>query len=263
MSQPLTGCDIVVTRPARQYDRLVAALRAEGARVTAIPLLLIEPVASEFSRVCLAQLDRYDAAIFISQNAAEQAYLAMTQAGLCWPAGLRAFAVGTATAALLAEQGIAATVPAEMNSEGLLALDELQNMGGRRCIVFRGQGGREALATALRQRGAQVDYCELYRRCLPPAAAAQWSDWCRGQGERPALVCLNSSETLRHLQMVDPAASQRSNLTLLLPGERVARAATAAGFRRLLVAPDATDNSTVATARQWQPEQVFPATTQE
>jgi uroporphyrinogen-III synthase len=248
----LDGIAVVVTRPAQQADALVDGLRAQGADVTAIPLLAIEPLAeaSQQARISaqLQQLATCDFAIFISQNAVEQMLSALQQRCMDWPAKVAAYAIGSATAALLAGQGIAATSPARMDSEGLLALQGLQNIAGQRCLIFRGQGGRETLAQTLRDRGALVEYCELYRRTLPAMAIGAWADWIARLGNRPALICINSIETLKHLLTVDKSAAARHNLTLLVPGERVARAAADAGFARICTARDATDSSMLDTA---------------
>jgi uroporphyrinogen-III synthase len=244
---PLTGFTVAVTRPARQNDALVQQLRALGATVIAIPLLAIEPLREPAQRqkidTQLHDLPNCHMAIFISQNAAEQVLQALAERNLTWPSHIQAFAIGSATTAFLSEHGITAISPLQMNSEGLLALPVLQNINKQRCIIFRGLGGRETLAQTLRERGAVVDYCELYRRELPAEAKQQWAKWMDKLQNQPALVCVNSVETLQHLQTADQRAISRDNLGLLVPGERVARAATAAGFTRIVTANDATDNA--------------------
>lgn len=255
MRAPLAGLAVAVTRPARQNDALLHQFRLAGATASAIPLLAIDPLDTPAERARIArqlgQLAQCDFAILISQNAATQALQALAEHGLSWPSPVPAYAVGSATAALLRQHGIGCTSPERMDSEGLLALPALQAVAGQRALIFRGCGGRETLAQVLRERGATVDYCELYRRKLPGAASAAWAQWLQALGEQPALVCINSRETLDHLRVVDPGAPSRHNLTLLVPGERVARAAAQAGFPQLLVAPDATDASTIDTAIRW------------
>lgn len=243
----MAGLTIAVTRPARQNDALMQQLRALNANVIALPLLAIEPLREPAQRqkidTQLHNLLHCQMAIFISQNAAEQTLQALAERSLTWPTHIQAFAIGSATTAFLAEHDIAAISPLQMNSEGLLALPALQKVKEQRCIVFRGLGGRETLAQTLRERGAVVDYCELYRRELPTEAAQQWTSWMNALQNQPALVCINSVETLQHLQTVDQRATTRDNLTLLVPGERVARAATAAGFTKIITANNATDKA--------------------
>jgi len=254
MNKPeaLAGQTIIVTRPARQSDSLIEQLHSLGARVIPIPLLSIEALREpeQLQRIDsqLHHLDHYQTAIFISQNAAEEALHALATRNISWPDKIQTYAIGTATTAYLAKSGIVATTPSQMNSEGLLALDSLQKIDGTRCLIFRGLGGRETLANTMRQRGAHVEYCELYRRQLPENAAEQWSSWLVDQSDQPVLLCINSIETLNHLLVIDPDAITRKTITLLVPGERVARAARAAGFTKIHVAEDATDQTMVYAA---------------
>src|SRR6478609_8421955 len=84
----VAGLTIAVTRPARQNDVLVQQLSALGAHTTAIPLLAIEPLQEPAQRqkidVQLRDLHNCQIAIFISQNAAEQALHALTERNLTW-----------------------------------------------------------------------------------------------------------------------------------------------------------------------------------
>jgi uroporphyrinogen-III synthase len=257
----LQSLDIVVTRPAEQAANLLTALQQAGAQTVSIPLITIIPLtgATHRQRIqhSLAQLSEYQHAIFISQNAAYQTWQALADYRQTWPSHLQAYSVGSSTAAWLATQGVQALTPKQMNTEGLLALPELQNIQNQRCVIFRGLGGRETLAEGLRGRCAQVDYCELYRRRLPTAAPGQWAHW-RTQHAAPsnprlALVCLNSIETLDNLLTIDEHCTRLNNVYWLVPGERVAQAARARGFHQLIQTTDALDTTLLETLLQWQP----------
>ncbi|MFX9532994.1 uroporphyrinogen-III synthase, partial [Acinetobacter baumannii] len=61
-------------------------------------------------------------------------------------------------------------VPERMDSEGLLALPELRDVRGIAVGLVTAPGGRDAIAPALRARGAQVRRADVYRRLpLPPS----------------------------------------------------------------------------------------------
>ena len=60
------------------------------------------------------------------------------------------------------------------NSEALLAAASLRQVAGKRILILRGQEGRNLLGDELARRGAQVDYCEVYRRALPATGAADF-----------------------------------------------------------------------------------------
>jgi uroporphyrinogen-III synthase len=251
----LAGLCVAITRPAGLNDRLLQRLRELGAEATAIPLLRIEPLETPPQLLAIdtlfAQLKDVQHAIFISQNAAEQAIAALVARGQVWPASVQASAVGTTTAACLRAHGIEAISPARMDSEGLLALPQLQNVADQRIVIFRGLGGRETLAQTLRARGASVDYCELYRRSLPTEAAQQWAQWLLQLTQREGLACINSVESLQHVLSIDINAPNRDNLTVLVPSVRVAQAATTAGFNRILTANDAMDDTVIQHIIDW------------
>lgn len=74
-------------------------------------------------------------------------------------------AVGAGTAAALRRAGVARVgVPARMDSEGLLAMPELQDLAGTDVGLVTAPGGRALLADALRARGARVLRADVYDR---------------------------------------------------------------------------------------------------
>src|SRR5262249_17311044 len=151
MTLPLRGVGVLVTRPARQAAGLVAQLAALGATPIVFPAIVILPPSDASSlRRAHAALGSYDAAIFVSGNAAE--YGAPDR----WPGNVVAYATGPGTAAALAAVGINdVRIPeTTFDSEGLLALSSLADMKSKRIAIFRGEGGRDHLGEALRARGA-------------------------------------------------------------------------------------------------------------
>jgi uroporphyrinogen-III synthase len=165
---PLTGLGVIVTRPARQAAGLAHKLAALGAEPLIWPAIAIlppvdtRPLASAHER-----LASYDAAVFVSANAVEYG------APGNWPSKVLVFAPGPGTAEALANVGIRnVRVPTTtFDSEGLLALPELQAMSGKRVVIFRGEGGRDYLAEMLRAGGAHVDCIPCYVRAAPQSSA--------------------------------------------------------------------------------------------
>lgn len=142
-----------------------------------------------------AALGDYDFAVFVSANAVEYGAPDPRR----WPRTLLALAPGPGTAEALAGVGIGnVLVPTtSYDSDGLLALPELQDVSRKRILIFRGEGGREQLADTLRARGAAVDYVACYARAKPASSAA-------GLGEafvqgRVDAVTITSSEGLDNL----------------------------------------------------------------
>lgn len=252
MARPLEGMSVLVTRPAPQGEKLVAAIREAGGTALAFPLLEIRELDRDPSvDAVFDRLDGFDIAIFISANAVRAALGRWRERGSAWPATLMCLAIGSATAQALAREGIAATSAAvAMISEELLALDALAQVAGRRIVIFKGAGGRDLLATSLRARGAHVSECGLYRRVAPATPPAELARQLAHNGVDTVLI--SSGEGLSNLLGLlggDLAGTMAGRITLVVPGERVAQLARASGFMRLEVASNATDEAMLAVLR--------------
>lgn len=228
----LAGLRVLNTRPAHQAAALSAALVVAGAKVSELPLIEIEPRAlTPADERLLLDLDRYDGVIFVSANAARLGLDAVAGCWPQWPHRLPAYAVGDSTAVLLRDAGLTISVPAQADSEGLLALPALQQVAGRRFLLLRGEGGRELLPETLRERGARVDVMALYRRALPAEAALQWQALASAA---PDVVVLTSPDALRHWLAVAGAAATGPRWLVVSP--RMSAQAQAAGARVVLAA---------------------------
>ena len=258
---PLTGLSVLLTRPAGQADKLAAAIQSLGGRVTQLPLLTIEPiterVAVERLKTSIMALDNYDAALFISTNAAT---LGLEWIESYWPQlpiGLEAYAVGPGTAEILRRMPWAVHCSSVgVTSEHLLALPGLQNVAGKRIALFRGQGGRELLAETLRERGARVDYLEIYQRRVPKYSRAEVLKLIDDNAINTALATSEQIvDTLIALLCVENGLSQRlperlQGLRVLVPSQRVREHALAAGFQQVIDAGGADDNAMLTSLQQ-------------
>ncbi|MCC6193887.1 MAG: uroporphyrinogen-III synthase [Burkholderiales bacterium] len=227
MVSALAGVGVLVTRPARQAAGLVAQLAALGARPIVFPAIVILPPSDPATLArAHAALATYDAAIFVSANAAEYG------APGAWPAQVTAIATGPGSAAALVAVGVAnVRIPdTTFDSDGLLALPELRQVQGKRIAIFRGVGGRDHLRQALCARGAHVDYVDCYRRARPESGAGGLAEALRA-GRVQALT-LTSSEGLDNLCAVlpDDAGAMMRRLPAFAPHPRIAAHARALGF---------------------------------
>ncbi|HEY5645086.1 MAG TPA: uroporphyrinogen-III synthase [Pseudomonadales bacterium] len=141
-----------VTRSEPGASRQAQALRKAGYEVLVRPVLSIEPTGAPAPAV------GFDHVIFLSEQAVRHG----AKLGYC--AGARVLAVGDATAAALAERGVAAVIPAVASSEGLLAEFEGLDLEDARVLIVAGEDGRKALRDALVARGARVAEFLCYRR---------------------------------------------------------------------------------------------------
>lgn len=235
-TSPLAGRGIVITRPALQAAPLAEMIRSAGGQPILFPVLEILDTADLAPLIdAVDRLDSFELAIFISPNAVLRA-MNQIVARRTWPAGLRAAAVGKGSVKELKRFGITGVlVPTRsFDSEGLLALPELQQIDGWRVVIFRGDGGRELLGDTLAGRGASVEYVECYRRARPRSDATPLlRAWARNEVDA---VTVTSSEGLRNLfEMLGKLGQSWLRRTpLLVPHPRIALAARELGCRNVV-----------------------------
>jgi uroporphyrinogen-III synthase len=170
----LGGAGVLVTRPVDQTAPLVRAIREIGGAPCLFPGVKIVEVEKAEVLSALSQPAAVDMLIFVSPTAVRVAMISI--AGMVnLLDGVQIAAVGPSTTAELKNNGVHKIVAPDngSGSEALAACEELQEMQGRSVLVVRGEGGSEALASILRQRGAQVSFLECYRRTLPDSRFAE------------------------------------------------------------------------------------------
>ena len=235
--QALAGLNIVVTRPRDQAAALAQHIEQLGGRAILFPLLEISPVADpQPLRTLVARLPEFNLAIFISPNAVRYGMKAILAASVLPPA-LKIATVGQGSAKALSDLGVREIIaPQErFDSEGLLALPELQQVAGWRVVIFRGDGGRELLGDTLKARGAIVEYAACYQRSKPQQGIATLF------ATHPHAITVTSSEALAYLRemlegkVLDSAGTERIfSLPLFVPHIRIAQAGHKLGWHNVL-----------------------------
>ncbi|MEN8761902.1 MAG: uroporphyrinogen-III synthase [Thiogranum sp.] len=255
---PLHGVGVLVTRPAHQADSLCELIRQQGGTAIRFPVLEIGPPADlQNLRQVISRLEEFDWAVFISGNAVKRT-LEHIPGKYDWPKSVRIAVIGKRSADELKRFGLTADIfpQHKFNSEALLALPEMQEVGGQRVVIFRGNGGRELLADTLRKRGAWVEYAEAYCRVRPDAdSAGLLQRWHQGAVN---IVSVNSAESLRNLaEMLGKAGeSLLTGTQLLVVSERMLALAEELGFQSPpIVADNATDKAVVDALLAWKQAQ--------
>lgn len=237
---------VLVTRPQAQNAAFIAALQQHGHIPLVLPLLSIETYTeSRHARACEAiktrvqRLDEYRHLIFISTNAVTAGWYWIDRYWPQLPVQQNWYAIGEATARMLGTHVDCARPDGAMNSEALLALPSLQQVSGEKVLIFRGLGGRDFLQQTLQQRGAQVDYAEVYERQPVRYKAGELAGLARAGID---LLTVTSGETLQLL--LEQAANDGikddiQKLPVIVPGQRLAELAVASGFHTVLVAENA------------------------
>ena len=235
---PLKGLGVVVTRPAHQAGNLAELIERAGGRAILFPTLEIFDAQdmSPLSGV-IDRLEQFDLAIFISPNAVNKA-MNRVRAKRSWPQGLRCAAVGKGSAKELERFGCEDIIVPQgrFDSEALLALPEMQDMTGKRVVIFRGEGGRELLGAELIRRGAELTMVECYRRGKPVSGdiGQLLKQWVRGEIDA---ITVTSGESMRNLfDLVGKLGQQWLKKTpLFAPHERIAEIARGMGLSQIIV----------------------------
>lgn len=241
----LHGRTVVITRPAGTGSPLARRVRRLGGSPLLLPGLSLRAVedtaqAAEALRAALGD----DVLVFVSPAAVRfAARLAPLQTRAA------VLAVGKGTARALQRAGIDAFSPVErQDSEGLLAHPLLVAAKGRRIALIGAPGGRGVLRAELPARGASVREVHVYRRVAPR--------WQRQQFDalmhlpEDARVLLSSAEALDHLchGLPQKAFATLCGAVAVASSERLAEAARAAGFARVVIAESALSDHLLAAA---------------
>ncbi len=244
---------ILVTRPAGQAKRLCKLLEAAGHECLRLPTIEIQPAADPYRLDAIADtLEDYDLAVFVSVNAVQMG-LERILDQRDWPEHTQIATIGASSAEALTAYGLSVDLVPEhrFNSEALLALEELEDMSGRNVVIFRGNGGREVLRDTLQERGADVDYVEVYRRVCPAVDPGLMQRLL--QPGYLDCITITSNEALQNLFALAGTEGQAAlrQIPLVVVGTRQARLAAQLGFVHApLVAEHASDAALVAALAQ-------------
>ncbi|MFP1727015.1 uroporphyrinogen-III synthase [Lonsdalea quercina] len=244
---------ILVTRPSPAGEQLVSRLCQAG--LTAYHCPLIEfTMGRELPQLpaMLNTLQPGDLVFALSNQAVKFAQPALSQAGLRWPTTLNYYAVGRTTGLALHTVTRRPVIYPESHgtSETLLHEPSLQQVAGKQALLLRGNGGRELLADTLRQRGAQVSYCECYQRT--PVQYDGTEQTLRWQTLGVDTLIVTSGEMLQQIYTLVPdyyRASWLLSCRMVVVSERLAALAHDFGWRDMLVADNA-DNDALLRALQ-------------
>lgn len=235
---------IVLTRAASDSQRLAALLAAEGFKALCLPLMTLAPLTTQ-ERPKLPESS--EIWIFISANAVKFG-LPLLAPLLHRQIGTMVIAVGAKTREVLSQHDVVAISPERQDSEGLLAMPELSGDCIGRVTIVKGEGGRDTLGAEFRRRGISVNEFPCYRRCWPEVDLSV----LRGKADQWVFQA-SSGETVSRLTTL-LANEDKQILTqfpVVVPSDRVAQIATRLGWRTVLRADDASDQSVIRALHHW------------
>ena len=268
-SMKLNKIKILVTRPAHQAEHLCQLIEAEGGQPIRLPVIEVVNIEDKTALLdCRTHLDELDIAIFISANAVEKSLPTLlapnhseNEKDSLTPVStssttyfqreeqtLQIIAVGKRTASTLKAWGLMALCPdSPFNSEAVLKMPQMQTdvVQGKKIVIFRGEGGRELLANTLQQRGAIVNYINVYRRIQPSAPK-----WIADTSVN--VITVTSIEGLQNLfAMLEKQVAWLCHTPFVVMSERIRTEAQKLGVQApIFVAPTASDDGLLTAILQ-------------
>lgn len=246
---PLQGWTVLSLRPRGQHGGLRAAASRSRARLLALSPFAIEPLADQHHRETLKQALAADLVVWTSPNAVRAA--AALQSLEAWP-GQAWLAVGSGTRRALLRAGITARAPSRMDSEGLLAMPELQDLRDRSIGLVTAPGGRGLLAPSLSARGAQVIRADVYARrpVTITARALSALDAALMASPQRVLLVVSSQDALQQLLSARPPHRHiaLADIAVVAASQRLAEFARSAGFQHVAIATSAAPSALLQAA---------------
>ncbi len=242
---PLMGVKVLVTRPAHQSDHLCHLIEQAGGQPLRFPVIEVAEVEDNTELLdCIKHLDEFDTAIFISVNAVEKALPTLLKRSDVLN-HLQIAAVGKRTAEAVEKWGYPVLYPdPPFNSESLLKMPEFQMVEDKNIVIFRGEGGREILADGLRQRGATVEYVNVYQRVQPPVP--------KTPPEPVDVITITSGEGLQNLFAMLAKQEWLMHTPLIVISSRMVAQARQLGTKApLFVATSASDEGLLTALLGW------------
>jgi uroporphyrinogen-III synthase len=256
MPDALRGLWVVVTRPAHQATHFQQQLEQAGASVLLFPVMAVQAHANTApAQAILAKLATYDTVIFISSNAVTFGLALLDAQQQQVLQQLTLGAIGKKTANTLRDYGFDAQLVPEngFSSEDFLAMPAVEQLSGQRILIFRGAGGRELLAETLHQRGATVDYADVYQRICPKQDAGRLKQ--HHECQQLDIIAITSSEGLLNLLALLDNPDWIKAVPLLVGSQRMVATARQAGFTGLIIIADNPgDEAMLQALRQWAQE---------
>ncbi len=233
---------LLITRFAPHAARVSVLLQDIGIFSIAQPLLKVEKT-DEFSVADLVLNKGYDHIIAVSVHAV--GYTSQALLGN-WPIS-NYIAVGKATQRefeCVLKQSVDRPQK-QFNSEGLLDLEQLQNVAQKRILILCGKGGRAFLADSLRERGAIVDYYQPYQRVAIDNVGAQVIKKC--QQKQVNGVIITSIELLNQLVCITENVDMDwlKSITIYTISKRITEYARVLGWHKIITLPGISDQEII------------------
>ncbi len=238
--------NILVTRPKHQAEELCGLVEQQGWNSIRFPTLEIVAIKNKTIKQQLETIDQYNWLIFISANAVNFAVMA-NDGKIDNLLGISIAVIGNATGKALKSTGLSATLAPEtqFNSEGLLETKQMKQVKDKSCLIVRGKGGQETLANSLRERGATVEYMEVYSRNMPESNSLKIAEML--QHQLLDAITITSGDALKNLlRMLSKKYHEKLfSLPLIVISKRIKKMAETNGFKHIIVTEKPADRAII------------------
>ncbi|MBE0358702.1 uroporphyrinogen-III synthase [Pseudoalteromonas aliena] len=208
---------ILITRPEGKGVSLAQQLEQAGYQASLFPVLKIAYLTP--SNTQLSPLINADKIIFISQDAVNA--LALLKPNINTKAQF--YAVGQQTAdTIYALFGVRAAIPKQYDSEGLLALKSLAEVDGSSIALVKGQGGRPDIAKVLKERGAFLNNCVVYKREPVSGLVNSWTDHWQSNNVHGIVITSNAAVDAIFTPLAAPQKQWLQQCQFYVASERIA-----------------------------------------
>ena len=133
--------------------------------------------------------------------------------------------------------------------EDLVALPPLTDVKQKRVAIFRGTGGREFLAESLINRGAEVDYFEVYQRSPTRRSSNELLKIINEHSVNVLTISSGDSLVVLNKLLLDSKNSCNNlfSIPVIVPSARVSQLAQKLGFEQVKLASGAHTEATIST----------------
>ncbi len=232
---------VMVSRAGRMGLQLAERLKEKEIPAWNIPTL--EIVAEEI----LLPAEDFQQAIFISANAV--IYSVQKSKMLIDMLPDQLIAVGQGTANCLYEAGFNnIVIPEQFNSEGLLALPQLQDVTGQQILIIKGRGGRTLLEKTLTNRGAICHHLDVYGRVTGLINVDRWNEFLSAGKQN--IITIASVEAMVAINNQPDRDSWGESVILVVASERIQEKALQYGYQQIKLADTASNDAMVAAITQ-------------
>ncbi|MFM8454935.1 MAG: uroporphyrinogen-III synthase [Gammaproteobacteria bacterium] len=254
---PLKNIAVLVTRPRPFAEELQTYLDSMGAKTIVLPIFEIQPSSQQVRLAGIVDaLDEFDMAIFISRNAVRYTWPLIHARWSQLPTIIWA-AIGHGTAQDLISMGAQSVLyppKTPYNSEHFLSLPPLQDIQGKKVLIFRGDQGRTLLAETLTARGASVTLVETYVRNLTQISSENiqnlYSDW---DEQKIDVIVSTSNDGLEQLAQLTCFIDKKNftEIPVILVSERMLVKAHDLGFKTCILAESASNSAILHALITW------------